>query len=99
MKYLRNVASLAYDPAKCNGCGRCTEVCPHGVFMMREKKAAVTDRDLCMECGACARNCRSGAIGVNAGVGCAAALIGSMITGGEPVCGCGGTEGASPSCC
>jgi ferredoxin len=62
-------------------------------------RAAVTDRDLCMECGACARNCDFGAISVNAGVGCAAALINSMITGGEPTCGCSSDAGGASSCC
>jgi hypothetical protein len=52
-----------------------------------------------MECGACARNCDFGAITVNAGVGCAAAIINSMITGGEATCGCSGAAGGSASCC
>jgi len=89
MKYLANVSTLAYLPDKCTGCGRCVEVCPQGVFEMRDKKAAVMDRDLCMECGACAMNCDFGAITVNSGVGCAAAIINGMITGGAPSCDCG----------
>ena len=60
-------------------------------------RAVVTDRDLCMECGACALNCEFGAIAVNTGVGCAAALINGMITGGAPSCGCDGTAGSV--CC
>ena len=96
MKYLANVATLKYDSDKCAGCGRCFEVCPRGVFVMRDKRAAVTDTDLCMECGACAKNCDFGALSVNAGVGCAAAIITGMITGGEPTCGCGDT---SDGCC
>jgi len=60
------------------------------------KKAAISDKDRCMECGACVRNCAFGAITVNAGVGCAAAIINGMITGGEPSCGCGDTQNA---CC
>ena len=98
MKYLADVSSLVYAADKCAGCGRCVEVCPQGVFVMREKRAFVTDRDLCMECGACARNCDFGAIAVNAGVGCAAAIINSMIMGGEPTCGRSDT-GASGNCC
>jgi NAD-dependent dihydropyrimidine dehydrogenase PreA subunit len=89
MKYLANVSTLAYSPDKCTGCGRCVEVCPQGVFEMRDKKAAVMDRDLCMECGACAMNCEFGAITVNSGVGCAAAIINGMIRGGAPSCDCG----------
>ena len=96
MKYLANVTTLKYAADKCAGCGRCVEVCPQGVFEMRDKRAAIMDRDLCMECGACARNCEFGAISVNAGVGCAAAIINSMITGGEPSCDC---SGSGSSCC
>jgi len=64
-----------YSPDKCAGCGRCAEVCPRDVFAMQDKRAVVMDKDLCMECGACALNCEYGAITVNSGVGCAAALI------------------------
>ncbi len=96
MIYLANVTTLKYDSGKCTGCGRCVEVCPRGVFEMRDKRAAITDRNLCMECGACARNCEFSAIAVNSGVGCAAALINSMVTGGEPTCGCGDT---TAGCC
>ncbi len=89
MKYLASVSTLAYSPDKCTGCGRCVEVCPQGVFEMRDKKASVLDRDLCMECGACSMNCDFGAITVNSGVGCAAAIIKAMITSGDPSCDCG----------
>lgn len=88
MKYLANAVSLEFFPEKCVGCGRCIEVCPHTVFEMQDKRAALTDRDLCMECGACAQNCEYGAISVNSGVGCAYALINSMIKGGSAECGC-----------
>lgn len=60
-------------------------------------RAVVTDKDLCLECGACALNCEFGAIAVNTGVGCAAALINGMITGGPPTCGCDSTPGSV--CC
>ncbi len=94
MKYLSNVTTLKYDSGKCAGCGRCVEVCPRAVFVMRDKRAAITDSDLCMECGACALNCDFGALSVNSGVGCAAAIINSMITGGPPSCDC-----SDGSCC
>lgn len=98
MRYLSNVATLEFIPERCTGCGICAEVCPHGVFVVRDGKASITDRDLCMECGACVNNCAFGAIGVDKGVGCAAALINSMITGGEPSCGCSGSDDRK-SCC
>ncbi|MCL2344161.1 MAG: 4Fe-4S binding protein [Firmicutes bacterium] len=88
-RYLKDVASLTLDSGKCIGCGKCAEVCPHGVFELAGKKAQIADRDACMECGACALNCPAGAIGVNAGVGCAAAIIASWFTGEAPSCGCG----------
>ena len=87
-KYLANVTTLEYAINKCVGCGRCTEVCPHGVFYIKDKKAKITDKDNCMECGACALNCPAKAIKVNAGVGCAAAIINGWFTGKEPNCGC-----------
>jgi Fe-S-cluster-containing hydrogenase component 2 len=33
------VNTLALDPAKCNGCRMCVEVCPHAVFVMNGQKA------------------------------------------------------------
>ena len=90
LKYLKDVTTLTFDAGKCTGCGRCTEVCPHGVFDMDNGKAWITDKDLCMECGACALNCPANALEVSgAGVGCAAAIIMSWFTGKEPDCGCG----------
>jgi ferredoxin len=88
MRYLENVVTLEYDPTKCTGCGRCAEVCPHSLFVMDvDRKARLTDRDLCIECGACMRNCAFDAIKVRPGVGCAYALMISAIRGKPaPVC-------------
>ena len=90
MKYLLNTVSLEFFPERCVGCGMCAEVCPHGVFALENRKAVVLDRDRCMECGACVSNCAFGALDVDKGVGCAAAVINGMISGGEPSCDCGG---------
>jgi ferredoxin len=87
-KHLKNVSTLQLSTKKCIGCGKCMEVCPHDVFNMEEKKARIINKDLCMECGACAKNCPSDAITVEAGVGCAAAVIMGWITNSEPSCGC-----------
>ena len=97
MKYLKNVVSLKYFPENCSGCKRCTEVCPRGVFEIKDKKAIVIDKDLCIECGACKNNCEYGAIEVKEGVGCAAAVVYGMLTGKEPQC-CG-MDSDSESCC
>lgn len=66
---------------QCVGCGMCETVCPHGVFAMKDKKAAIIDKDGCMECGACALNCPTEAIIVTPGVGCAAYIIQTWIKG------------------
>ncbi|MCL2606853.1 MAG: 4Fe-4S binding protein [Coriobacteriia bacterium] len=85
-KYLKDVVSLSYNDSKCIGCGRCVEVCPHSVFEIVDKKARIADRDSCIECGGCAMNCRTNAIEVSAGVGCAAAVIFGWLTGKEFSC-------------
>jgi NAD-dependent dihydropyrimidine dehydrogenase PreA subunit len=91
-RYLNNVAKLRFTADKCTGCGRCTDVCPHGVFGMETGKAVIIDKNLCMECGACSRNCPASAIDVEAGTGCAAAVIFGWITGKEPNCVFGADE-------
>jgi ferredoxin len=96
MIYLKNSVTLQVFPEKCTGCGMCIEVCPHSVFTMKDKKVSVADRDRCMECGACAKNCDFDAISVNAGVGCAAAVINGIMNGTEPSCDCGNPSG---KCC
>jgi NAD-dependent dihydropyrimidine dehydrogenase PreA subunit len=92
LTYFKNVATLSLDDEKCVGCGMCEEVCPHGVFSLHNGKARIDEIDNCMECGACALNCPSNALEVNAGVGCAAAIIKGLITGSEPTCDCDNGE-------
>lgn len=87
LRYISDVVTLRHDPDKCVGCGNCVEVCPHAVFAVEERKARIADRDACMECGACQLNCPANAISVNAGVGCAAAVIKS-VTGSSNGCDC-----------
>ena len=98
MKYLSNVATLELIAGKCTGCGVCTEVCPHAVLAIENKKAVIMDKDSCMECGACANNCAFGALRVDKGVGCAAAVINGMIKVRGPSCDCGGGSGKGECC-
>lgn len=87
LRYIEDAVTLAYDAAACTGCRQCVKVCPRGVFEMRDRRAAVVDRGACIECGACERNCEFGALKVEAGVGCAQAIVIGWLRGTEPSCG------------
>ncbi len=93
LRYLDDVVTLELNIGLCTGCGMCTEVCPHGVFVI-ENKAVITDRDACIECGACVLNCPAGALSVETGVGCAAAVLSSMAKRNEQ-----SGAGSGDSCC
>lgn len=97
LKYYKNVVTLNLTQEKCIGCEMCLEVCPHGVFSLKDHTAVLSDKDSCIECGACKKNCPSGAIQVKAGVGCASAVIKGILRGTEPTCDCSGEIGGN--CC
>lgn len=96
MQYLKDVVTLELDQQKCNGCMMCIVVCPHEVFKFKDKRAFIQNRDQCMECGACEKNCSEGAVKVKSGVGCAAAIISGMLKGTEPNCDCSNSK---ENCC
>ena len=85
LKYL-GMNTLEYDVNKCTGCKMCVIVCPHRIFQMKGNKAEVVAKDKCIECGACSRNCAFDAIKVDAGPGCAAAVLASKFGGKKEVC-------------
>jgi len=90
------INTLAFSSGRCINCGMCVMVCPHGVFTSGNQVVRVVQPDLCMECGACQLNCPVGALLVDSGVGCAAAMINAALRGlDEPTCGCDGDA----ACC
>lgn len=93
-KYLST--TLQYNPELCNGCRMCSIVCPHDVFEQDGRVAQLINPEACMECGACQHNCPTGAITVDAGVGCATALMLAALTGKKEAT-CGG-EKETPCC-
>jgi NAD-dependent dihydropyrimidine dehydrogenase PreA subunit len=109
LTYMKNGETLALDAETCIGCGACVDVCPHAVFHLEDRTAIIARRSTCMECGACARNCPTAAIRVEAGVGCAGAIILGKLRGTAPTCGgpagcgdssagCGG-DAKGAACC
>jgi NAD-dependent dihydropyrimidine dehydrogenase PreA subunit len=104
MVYLKDVVTLHFNEEKCSGCGMCMVVCPHAVFGMNSGRLQIENKDDCMECGACSMNCPTGALSVQAGVGCAAAVINSAL-GREGACCCaietknGPAGGQTTGCC
>lgn len=95
--YLKDVVTLAVEPKKCVACGACLEVCPHQVLELIDRKIAIADRDACMECGACQTNCPTGAITVEVGVGCAAAVINAALGRQSSACCCSLDTGSGKS--
>jgi len=88
-QHLKDVSTLKYDPEKCKGCSICLKVCPRQVLSWADgekKKVAVTDSDSCIECGACMLNCPFGALSVEAGAGCAIAILNGLMKNTKPCC-------------
>jgi ferredoxin len=82
--------TLEYNEGLCNSCGMCAVVCPHRVFQngVKAQKARLVEPDSCMECGACALNCKPGAIKVDSSVGCAQAMMKAALLGSKAPASC-----------
>lgn len=97
--YLKDVVTLKLDESKCTGCGTCLLVCPHAVLQQNNGKVRIGNRDACMECGACAQNCPVEAVTVKSGVGCASAVINSILGRKNSSCCCVIEEKGRPEVC
>jgi len=55
---------IKIDLEKCTGCGTCVDVCPAGVYEIRDGKSVAVNVDECLVCMACETQCPSNAITV-----------------------------------
>jgi ferredoxin len=58
------------DEEKCNGCGKCVDVCPVGAMSLvsagdpqrKRRRKSRLNEEICLGCGVCVRNCSEGGI-------------------------------------
>ena len=65
LKYVRKavtVVEIRVDADKCTGCGTCVDVCPVGVYELRDDKSVPVNVDECILCRACEAQCPNNAI-------------------------------------
>ncbi|MFH0987031.1 MAG: 4Fe-4S dicluster domain-containing protein [Candidatus Micrarchaeota archaeon] len=52
------MAQITIDRARCVGCGKCAQVCPAEMFLIKDRKSEVAKPlDQCLECHACEGQC------------------------------------------
>ncbi|MGI6003519.1 MAG: glycyl-radical enzyme activating protein [Lachnospiraceae bacterium] len=57
----RAAPQLGFLEKKCTGCGRCSEVCGHGVYVVENGRHTV-HFDRCVQCGECVKACPAKAL-------------------------------------
>ena len=56
------MVEIKIDSEKCTGCGTCVDVCPVGVYELREGKSVAVNVDECIVCRTCEAQCPENAI-------------------------------------
>ena len=54
--------SIHIDEKNCIGCGKCVDICPGNLIILRNKKAAIRDVRDCWGCTACVKICPKNAV-------------------------------------
>lgn len=54
---------LRFDRSKCNGCGRCVDICPGDLLKIDENgMSSIRNQADCWDCMACVKSCLNGAL-------------------------------------
>lgn len=54
---------LRIDKVKCDGCGRCVDICPGDLLKIDENgKSSIRNQADCWDCMACVKECPTGAL-------------------------------------
>jgi NAD-dependent dihydropyrimidine dehydrogenase PreA subunit len=56
---------IIIDKEKCIGCGACKNICPQGVFELKDNKSEAIQEEECIGCMACQHSCPVNAIKIN----------------------------------
>jgi adenylylsulfate reductase subunit B len=65
------MAKITIDQEKCNGCGKCTRICPKGpriygtIEVNGKREGVVKDPRFCLGCTTCIGSCPTGAIKID----------------------------------